>query len=250
MNRKQVLGWWVFFLAWLFLIGSFFFTPLCHAQYLISADIVTSFKRTMQNDNLVFPDSVIYQLVNIATGIACIHGFADPKIDSIVLATGTDQYGLKFPAIWVYRIGKLGATQRSWSRIDLGDFGKYSTKDVLYPAFWDFTHQLETGADSITGTGIDTSYIWIYPKPTTADSGDTIEVNYFAYEDSLKSNLKPNYRDVVLSLTLMLGYFRAGRSDNAVSEWNKASSALSVLRNEMLGKIYNIEIVPKTLGGK
>jgi len=203
----------------------------------------------MKSDNLVFPDSVIYQLINLAAEIACTHGFAYPKVDTLVLATGTEQYGLEKVAVWVYRVGKIGEGERSWQSLPLPSFGKFHIKEAISPAYYDFTTVLES-IDSAFSAGNDTSYVYIFPKPTSAHNNDSILVHYFAFDDTISANLRSIAKDALLELTLMCAYIRKGRSDLGVNAWNDASPEMSKLRNDWLTRIYNIEVVPKTIGEK
>lgn len=222
--------------------------PLGYGQGLSSADIYKSFKYRLHPDPIIFSDSVIYQLINLASEIACDHGLAYPEIDTITLATGTDEYGLIHTALWVYRVGKIAEGERSWQRVGLSQFGKEGMSESVRPAFYDFVTVLEN-LTSTFDAGNDTSYIYIYPKPIAADDGDTILVHYFAFADTIDDNLRSDYQNAVVELALMLGNLRKGRSDKAVVNWNNASLQLSVLRNSWLAKIFNLEVVPKTIGG-
>ena len=214
------------------------------SQGLTSADVYRSFKYRMRSDNLVFPDSVIYQLINAATEMACTHAWAYPKVDTLTLTTGTDRYGLQKLAVWVYRVGKLEDNTPSWQNIPLKDFGKYDIKETPNAAFFDFTTEME-GVMTVFTAGGDTSYIYVYPLPTTGDNGDSVEIRYFAWADTLNGNIKYAYHDIILELALMLGYMRSGRSDMAVSSWNTAGPQMTKMRNDWLAKIHDIEVVPK-----
>lgn len=220
-----------------------------NAQGLSSVDIYSSFKYRMKSDNLVFPDSVIYQLINVGTEMACEYGFAYPKLDTILLATGTEEYGLTQVAIWVYKVGRVDEGKRSWQRVALENFGKYEMKEAANPVYYDFTTVM-ADVDSAFSAGGDTSYIYVYPKPTSGDNGDSLFVHYFAWDDSINGNLKSIAQDLVLELSLMCGYVRKGRTDKMVEAWNEASVQMNLLTNYWLQRIYNIEIVPKNVGGR
>lgn len=228
---------------------SFFVVQVGHGQGLTSKDIYTSVKYHMKSDNLVFPDDEIYQLVNLGAEMACVFGFAYPKVDTLTLSTGTEEYGLTKLALWVYRIGKIGEGDRSWQSMLLADFGKYQIKEVSSPNYYDFVTVVES-VDSAFSAGNDTSYVYVYPKPTSADNNDSILVHYFALDDTINSNLKNVSQDLVLELTLMCGYIRDGRTDKAVDAWNHAGTQMTLLTNYWLQRIYNIEVVPKNVGGR
>ena len=223
--------------------------PVIPAQDLTSADIVSSFKIRMKSDLRNFPDSVIYQLVNFGTGLACDFGFAYQKVDTLVLATATERYALSKPAIWVYKAGKLGAGERAWQSVKLKDMGKVYFKEALAPAYYEFYTEFQA-VTSTFSAGTDSTYFYCFPKPTSADNGDSVIVHYFAWTDTINANVKGNYRDVILHLTLMGGYFRQSKTDKAVEEWNKASGIMSKLRNDWLMRIYDIEVAPKAVGGR
>lgn len=233
-------------ILFLFLALSF---QVANSQGLTSTDIFTSFKYRMKSDNLVFPDSVIYQLINSGTGMACIYGFAYPKVDTLVLSTGTEEYGLTEVAIWVYKVGKINVGERAWQRVGLENFGKYEMKEALNPAYYDFTTVM-ADVDSEFSAGNDTSYIYVYPKPTSADNNDSLFVHYFAWIDSIDGNLKNITQDLVLELALMVGYVRKGRTDKMVEAWNEAGIQMNLLTNYWLQRLYNIEVVPKSVGGR
>jgi hypothetical protein len=219
------------------------------AQGLSSGDVYRSFKYRMKSDNLVFPDSVIYQLINFGTEVACVHGWAYPKVDTVTLSTGTEQYGLEKLAVWVYRVGGVAQGTPSWQNIPLKDFGKYDIKETPNASFFDFTTEIE-GVTTVFTAGGDTSYVYAYPKPTAADNGDSIAIHYFAWADTLDGNVKFSYHDIVLELALMGGHIRKGRSDKAVEAWNKVAPQMTKLRNEWLARIYDIEVVTKEIGGQ
>lgn len=220
------------------------------SQGLTSADVYKSFKYRMKSDNLVFPDAEIYQLVNFGTEIACTHGFAYQRTDTILLVTGQEAYGLPKLAIWVYRVGKIEEGDRSWQNVALGDFGKYYIQEAPTVIYYDFVTMIE-GLTSVFDAGNDTSQLYVYPKPTAADNGDSMVVCYFAWTDTLDgTTVKYGYHEAVLELALMGGEIRRGRSDKAVLRWNKASVMLGKLRNDWLSRIHAIEVVPKNVGGK
>lgn len=220
------------------------------SQGLTSADVYKSFKYRMKSDNLVFPDAEIYQLVNFGTEIACTHGFAYQRTDTILLVTGQEAYGLPKLAIWVYRVGGIEEGDRSWQNVALGDFGKYYIQEAPTAIYYDFETVIE-GLTSVFDAGNDTSQLYVYPKPTAADNGDSMVVCYFAWTDTLDgTTVKYGYHEAVLELALMGGEIRRGRSDKAVQRWNEASVMLSKLRNDWLSRIYAIEVVPKNVGGK
>lgn len=248
MSKKVVFLWLIFFCVWLLLMFSLFSYEV-KAQGLTSADIYRSFKSKMQNDNLTFPDSVIYQCINLATAISCVSGFSYPKVDTIVLSTGTERYGLNKLAVWVYRIGKIGEGERSWQSVVFGDMGKYQMGEALNPAYWDFTTEME-GVTSTFSAGKDTSYVYVFPKPTVAENNDSITVHYFAWADTLDGVIKNNYREPILQLALMGGFIRARSSDRAILAFNKAMPILNKLRNDQLGRIRNIEVNPTDVGGR
>lgn len=232
----------------LVLMGLFAVQSVC-GQGLTSADIYKSFKYRMKSDALTFPYSDIHQIVNLASEMACDYGFAYPKLDTILLSTGTEEYGLEVLALWVYRVGKIDEGKRSWQSVPLGELGQYSMKDATAPNYYDFVTVME-GVTTVFDAGNDTSYIYVYPKPTSADNGDTILVHYFAWADSINSNLKSNAHTLVLELAVMIGHLRAERSDRAVTAWNDAGVQMSLLTNYWLQRIYDIEVVPKKVGGR
>lgn len=243
MRKKRVL-------LWLICLMFLFFTFEVYGQGLTSTDVFKSFKYRMKSDNLVFPDADIYQLVNFGTEIACTHGFAYQRTDTILLVTGQEAYGLPKLAIWVYRVGKIEAGDRSWQNVALGHFGAYYMQEVLNPAYYDFVTVIES-LTTVFDAGQDTSQLYVYPKPTAADNGDSMVVCYFAWTDTLDgTTVKYNYHDAILELALMGGEIRKGRSDKAVQRWNKASVMLGKLRNDWLSRIHAIEVVPKNVGGK
>lgn len=220
------------------------------SQGLTSLDVFKSFTYRMHSDKLVFPDADIYQLVNFGTEIACTHGFAYQRTDTILLVTGTEAYGLPKLAVWVYRVGKIEQGDRSWQNVALGDFGKYYIQEAPTAVYYDFVTVME-GVTSVFDAGNDTSQLYVYPKPTAADNGDSMVVCYFAWTDTLDgTTVKYNYHDAILELALMGGEIRKGRSDKAVQRWNTASVMLGKLRNDWLGRIHAIEVVPKNVGGK
>jgi len=235
------------FILIILLLTIFFLPVVVSAQGLSSTDIYNAFKYRMHPDPIFFDDATIYQLINMASEIASVDGFAYPKIDTLVLATNTTDYGLKKLAIWVYKVGKISEGERSWQNIALEDFGKEGLSEVSYPAYWDFVTIME-GVSTVFNASKDTSYIYIYPKPTASDNGDSIAVHYFAFADTISGNLRSDYREAVLDLALMLGYLRKGRSDMAVMMWNEGATNISLLRNAWLNKLFNIEVVPKVIG--
>lgn len=220
-----------------------------YSQGLTSADIYKSFKYRMKSDALTFPDSDIYQIVNLASEMACPYGFAYPKFDTILLSTGTEAYGLEKLALWVYRVGRIDEGKMSWQSVPLGELGQYSMKDATAPNYYDFVTVME-GVTTTFSAGNDTSYIYVYPKPTSADNGDTILVHYFAWADTINSNLKNIAHDLVLELAVMIGYIRKGETDRAVTAWNDAGVQMNLLTNYHLQRIYDIEVVPKKVGGR
>ena len=248
MNKKEVFLWVGFFLVWLILMGSLFTTPV-KSQGLTSLNVYDKFMSQMRQDKIIFPDAEAYQIINGATEMACAFGLAYQVTDTLVLATGVDEIGLKKLAIWVYRVGRLDEGYPSWKHIDLANIGKYGMIEALNPAFFDFVTVL-VGVTTTFGAGGDTSYLEIAPKPTSGDSGDSIVVCYFAWDDTINANLKVAYQDVVLKLALMDGYIRKGRTDLAVNQWNQASITMNLQINARLKEIYDIEIVPKNVGGR
>lgn len=220
-----------------------------YSQGLTSADIYESFGYRMKSDRLIFPASESYQIINLASEMACDYGFAYPKLDTILLSTGTEEYGLEVLALWVYRVGRIDEGKMSWQSVPLGELGQYSMKDATAPNYYDFVTVME-GVTTTFSAGNDTSYVYVYPKPTSADNGDTILVHYFAWADTINSNLKNIAHDLVLELAVMIGYIRKGETDRAVTAWNQAGVQMNLLTNYHLQRIYDIEVVPKKVGGR
>ena len=228
-----------------------FFLFACSAcgQGLTSADVVASLTQRLHSDNVLFPDSVKQQFSNFAARVASVHGFAYSRVDTILLLTDSSRYALDEIAIWVYRVGKLGEAQPSWKSVNLGDFGKAGMIESSAPAFFDFTNEIGS-VDSQFTAGAETSWVYVFPYPTSADNNDTLLVHYFAWADTINANIASIYHDPIVECALIPAYIRQGRSDKAVEAWNRASVQLSKLRNDKLMEIFDIEIVPRKLGGR
>lgn len=228
-----------------------FFLLTCSvgAQGLTSADVVTSLTQRLHSDNVLFPDSVKQQFANFGARVATVHGFAYSRTDTVLLMPDSMRYALSEIAVWVYRVGRLGAAQPSWKHVDLGDFGKAGMIEPTSSAFWDFTNEMGS-VDSQFTAGGETSWVYVFPFPVAADSLDTLLVHYFAWADTINGNISTIYHDPIVECALIPAYIRMGRSDKAVEAWNKASSQLSKLRNDKLMEVFDIEIVPRKLGGR
>ena len=227
----------------------FFLAVPVSGQGLTSADIVTSLTQRLHSDDILFPDSVKYKFSNFAARVATVHGFAYSRTDTVLLMPDSMRYPLTEIAIWVYRIGKLGAAQPSWKHVDLGDFGKAGMIEPISSAFWDFTNEMGS-VDSQFTAGGETSWVYVFPFPVAADSLDTLLVHYFAWADTINGNISTIYHDPIVECALIPAYIRQGRSNKAMEAWNKASPQLSKLRNDKLMEIFDIEIVPRKLGGR
>jgi len=219
------------------------------AQGLTSADVVSSITQRLHSDDVLFPDSVKYKFSNFAARVASLHGLAYSRTDTVLLMPDSVRYALSEIAIWVYRVGKLGAAQPSWKNVNIGDFGKAGMIESVNPAFWDFTTEMGS-VDSQFTAGAETSWVYVSPFPNTADSLDTVLVHYFAWADTINANITMIYHDPIVECALIPAYIRMGRTDKAAEAWNNASSQLSKLRNDKLKEIFDIEIVPRTLGGR
>jgi hypothetical protein len=249
MTKKEVFLWIVFFLIWLVLMSSIF-TYSAKAQYITSDDIYQAFKSKMQSDRNIFPDSVIYQITNLAARFVSLYGLAHPQQDTIILTTDSMSYALKELPIWVYRISKVGAGERSWQAVNLYDFGKEGMYEIKTPTYYDFVSlmKIPTGSYPTTASR-EEGKVYIYPVPTSAEDSDSMIVNYYAWCDTIDNNILYAYRAATFHAALMFGYIRKGRTDWAVKYYNDAMAECNLLLNERLRRIHGIEVVPTIIGG-
>jgi len=215
-------------------------------------------KYRLGTDDILFPDSILNDILCLSVQTICAHGLAYPKIDTIVLDTISatkpkQDYRLSQPALWVWGVKRQEGTptveQKALTSVRLSDLGKSYTSEAGQASYWSDYLWYNGFTYYYSGNDYVGNFIIFYPSPTGTDIKDTVFVSYFALSDTVTTLIVQNvYEDAIVDCALMYCYLRKGQTDMMVMYFNQWSAKVHQIRQEQLSRIYDLEVVPKQKG--